>query len=560
MDNLKNIFRFIDGKGYKAYKEIEGIYDFNDYTLIVDHVQGDPFASPSRIRVRVHIGKAKIPYELYDNKHKKIALCDFVSRNFYSNISRLYERAKGSGKSGVLYIDKCGEEVLERTSIYIDKNIIEARLEVGLPAAGRKILSREAYDIFFNQLKIIVNKSLYYDNLDKNSLKKAVELSEDQYFIRNYIKDNNFVAFLANDSILPRESGVCDKPLKKAVKFKSPETMEITIEVPNKGKIKGMAIKEGITLMIGGGYHGKSTLLKAIERGIYNHVLGDGREYVITRDDAVKVRSEDGRYIEKVDISPFVNNLPNKEDTSTFSTLNASGSTSQAASVIETIDNGSKLLLIDEDTAATNFMVRDEKMKYIVEDNKEPIIPFINRVKSLYDKNNISTILVVGSSGEYFNVADKVIMLDEYNVIDVTDKAIRLRDADFNTIEEKLIIKNSRILLKTSFPNGYKGVKVKTLSLNKLLYNDCEIDLQGIEQLVDISQTRAIGEIIKFIKAHMCNDISSLRDSVYKIYELIDEKGLDSIVATRGSIGNLALPRKYEVLAVLNRFRCLKIK
>ena len=101
-----------------------------------------------------------------------------------------------------------------------------------------------------------------------------------------------------------------------------------------------MGIRKGITLIVGGGYHGKSTLLKALEAGVYNHIAGDGREFVITDDTAFKLRAEDGRSITGVDISPFIKNLPNKKDTVHFSTEDASGSTSQAANLMEALESG----------------------------------------------------------------------------------------------------------------------------------------------------------------------------------------------------------------------------
>lgn len=561
MDRLKNKLNQIDNKSYGAYKDLQGTYDFKDFKLHIDYVQGDPFASPSRIRVEVAMCKALIPNDYYNEYHKKIATCDFFTRVFFNNIKNFYQRGLGSGKSGLLTIDCPGQEILERTSIYIDNTKIEARLEIGLPAQGRRVLGREAFNIFFNELPSIVKESLFYNSINKSQLENAVNLSIDQQYIRNELNKRNLVSFIANGSILPRESGISQKRLKNnVIPFESPNSLEITLDLPIKGQIKGMAIPEGITIIIGGGYHGKSTLLNAIELGVYNHISGDGREYVITRDDGVKVRAEDGRAIKKVDISMFINNLPNKKDTLNFTTENASGSTSQGAAIVEAIESGSKLLLIDEDTSATNFMVRDEKMQRLVSKEKEPITPFISRVKSLYENNGISTIVVVGSCGEYFNVANTVIMLDEYKTFDATLKAKELVTKGFKIENEKVAINNIRILLKKSFSEGPKGIKIKCPTKDKLIYNKEEIDLKALEQLMNSSQTRAIGEIFKFIRYNICNDNLSLVESVERAYKLIKEKGLQYVSSYKGHPGNLALPRKYEVIAALNRFRSLNIK
>ncbi len=229
------------------------------------------------------------------------------------------------------------------------------------------------------------------------------------------------VAFIANGAILPRESGVSEKPLTQgALPFLAPPSLEIEVELPNQGKIKGLGIKKGITLITGGGFHGKSTLLKALERGIYNHIPGDGREGVVTLESAVKIRAEDGRFIASTDISPFISNLPFNLDTQKFSTPNASGSTSQAANIIEALESKSKLLLLDEDTCATNFMIRDKRMQTLIHKEDEPITPFIDRVKELYTSFGVSTILVLGGCGDYLEVADTVIMMKNYKPLDVT--------------------------------------------------------------------------------------------------------------------------------------------
>lgn len=342
----------------------------------------------------------------------------------------------------------------------------------------------------------------------------------------------------------------------------SPRHLEIEFDLPNKGKIKGMGIPEGITLIVGGGYHGKSTVLKALERIVYDHIEGDGREFVITTDRAIKIRAEDGRRIEKVDISPFINNLPNGQDTERFSTENASGSTSQAANIMEALEISTDLLLIDEDTCATNFMVRDKKMQELVTTDKEPITPFIDKVRFLYENLNISTIMVAGSSGDYFEVADNVIMMDKYIPYDVTDKAKQIIKDYSKSITNGSFYTSSthRLLLSSSFPQNHKGIKIRAKGLSTIIYNKTEIDLKYLEQLVDSSQTNCISVIIEYISKNFSNNKLPISTVVDKVYETIENKGLDAISSFTGHPGNLALPRKHEIIATLNRFRLLKIK
>lgn len=561
--NLQDLLFRIDGKGYKAYKETRGKYQFDNYILSIDSVQGDPFAAPSKGRVIISQETAKFPKNLYDKPHKNIAVCDFITRLFSNNILKHYSKVRGSGKSGLLTIDKPGQEILRRTSVVIDDTHLEVRFEVGLPAAGRRVLGREASKIFLDALPKIVENTLFYKNINISALKKHVDLAVDQYYLRNELKKNGLVAFISNNSILPRESGISDKPLTNgAITFTSPSSLEVEFDLPNKGTIKGMGIPKGITLIVGGGYHGKSTVLRALERSVYNHIEGDGREFVITTENAVKIRAEDGRRVENVNISPFINNLPNGQDTKKFSTEKASGSTSQAANIIEALEAGTNLLLIDEDTCATNFMIRDKKMQMLVEKKKEPITPFINRVRYLYESLDISTIMVAGSSGEYFDVADNIIMMDEYIPYDATDRAKAIAESvNFNTSSGSFNIdKNPRILLGSSFPKTHKGIKVKAKGLHTIVYNKTGLDLKYLEQLVDSSQTNCIAVMIEYIAKNFSSNELSISDIVKRIYKTIENKGLDNISHFSGHPGNLALPREHEVIAALNRFRLLKTR
>ncbi|MBS4535045.1 ABC-ATPase domain-containing protein [Clostridium sp. D2Q-14] len=562
---LEKILDKIDGKGYKAYKELRGQYNFMNFTLSIDYVQGDPFAAPSRIRVTVPEKKAGFKSTLYDTKYKKRAVVDYLSRTMAKNIHKNYKGVEGSGKSGLLSIGYCGQEILERNYVIIDENIVEARLTVGLPAAGRRVLGRKAKSIFFEAIPKIVESSLFYNAIDSDGLINQVKLVEDQNYIRKEIEKRDLIAFIANGSVLPRESGVSERPMKKdVVPFISPEEYEIEIELPNKGKIKGMGIKEGVTLIVGGGFHGKSTLLRALELGIYDHISEDGREYVVTREDAVKIKAEDGRRVEKVNISPFINNLPMKEDTRRFSTENASGSTSQAANIMEALEIGTDLLLIDEDTSATNFMIRDGRMQNLVIREKEPITPFIDNVRTLYSELGVSSVLVIGGSGDYFEVADHVIMMDEYKPKDVTEKAKNIVKKIKNSrkIESKISLKDDspRIVSKSSFLKGKKGVKIKPRGLDKITYNKLDIELRDLEQLIDSNQVNTMAFVLEYIMNKIVDNKMTLSEIVERVYDDMYIKGLDVVSFHRGNPGDMVLPRKYEIAAMLNRFRNLKIK
>ena len=561
--DLRELLNRIDHRGYPAYKDTRGSWQFEGYMLSIDHVQGDPFAAPSKVSVHVPGKLAGFPTELYDKKHKRIALQDYLIRQFSRQVQSFTFKAKGSGKSGLLSVSRCGQEILERTACEIDKNgMVIVRMEVGFPANGRTINARELCKILFEFLPGCVKKSLYYSALDAKAVQKNKELSEDQQFIRQELTRLNLSAFVANKSILPRESGVTDRPMKGSVPFQSPESMEVTLNLPYHGDITGMGIPQGITLVVGGGYHGKSTLLKALELGVYNHIAGDGREYVITDGTAMKIRAEDGRSIKQVDISMFINNLPNRKDTLHFCTEDASGSTSQAANVVEAIETGSNLLLIDEDTSATNFMIRDELMQRVVNRKSEPITPFIDRVQELSNKRNISTILVAGSSGSYFHKADCIIQMDHYLPKDITAFA-KGEAAAFPLPEEPVSPANEpsyqRIVKVDGAFRKNDRIKIKTQGKDSIVINKDTIDLRYVEQLTDMEQLGTLGQLMKYAQLHLFDGKRTLGDAAEELGKILDEKGISAVCEGNYVPGGYAMPRKQEIYACLNRYRQLRM-
>lgn len=419
---LKQQLASINRKSYPAYKSLKGIYDFKTYLLSIDHVQGDPFASPSHLSIHIPSSLAAFPDFCFASSVTRIALQDYLTRKFEEQLVQYSFKAKGSGKSGLISTTHCGQEILERTACQITQKEVIVRFTVGFPANGRTIQAGELEKILFDFLPVCVQKSMFYKNLPSKIVEQTIFLAEDQQFIREELIRRNLTAFVADHAVLPRQSGISQKPMKDSIPFSSPDSLRIEMNLPHKGRITGMGIPNGITLIAGGGYHGKSTLLNALETGVYNHIAGDGREYVITNQTALKLRSEDGRFIKDVDISLFINDLPNKKDTRCFSTLDASGSTSQAAGIMEGIEAGTQVLLLDEDTSATNFMVRDTFMQQVISREKEPITPFLERAQDLFQKAGISTILVAGSSGSFFHIADTIIQMDNYKTVDITAK------------------------------------------------------------------------------------------------------------------------------------------
>lgn len=562
---LRSLLNRIDRRGYPAYKDTRGTYQFPNYILSIDHVQGDPFAAPSRLSILVKGRAAGFPPELYDRPHRRIALQDQLTRRFGAAAERFSFQAKGSGQSGLIAVSRCGQEVLERTACRLDPKSgdVLMRFQVGFPANGRTVNAGELGKILFDFLPKCAEQALFYQNIDRERLRAAVDLAEDQHCVREQLPGLGLCAFVANGSVLPRASGVSSKPMGDGVKFMSPKELEVTLDLPRGRRITGMGIRRGVTLIVGGGYHGKSTLLGALELGVYDHIAGDGREYVITDPSAVKIRAEDGRSIRKTDISLFISDLPNGKDTAAFETEDASGSTSQAANVIESIEAGTSLLLIDEDTSATNFMVRDELMQRVIRRDMEPITPFIERVRELYESYGVSTVLVAGSSGAYFHVADTVIQMDRYVPRDIT----ALAKAEAGNFPIRVdppkpaapLCFDRRPQPSPSFSGGDR-TKIKTLPREGVMVNKEVIDLRYVEQLVDSEQLTALGYCVVYALRNLLDGRRDLRRVTDELEAAIDRGTLAALCGDRSGVPGLARPRRQEILACLNRCRGLRIQ
>ena len=563
---LKYKLESINEKDYGAYQSLKGEYDYSQFKLLIDQIPKDPYAPPHTGIYRVIVKNNFINQfnYIFNTKISEIAFRDFLARNFYNATVKNSKGRRGTGNSGIITIAKPGQAILERNSVIVNKEIIEVRFFIGLPANERKINSQICQVMLFEELPEIIALALFPENLDMRSLEQHIKTAEDAEYIRSRLESLNLVAFIADNSILPRKSGITDEPLdrNKVFPFKSPESLRVEIDLPHSGKTKGMGIPKGITLIVGGGYHGKSTLLNAIEMGIYNHIPGDGREKCISDFSTIKIRAYNGRYIEKVDISTFINHLPLQKNTTQFSTDNASGSTSQAASIMEAIEVGTNVLLMDEDTCAANFMIRDQKMQKLVEKDDEPITTFIDKVESLYSNKGISTILVSGGIGDYFDVSNIVIQMKNYNPIDVTGKAHEISRSTSNKRlcegKEHQISVNERAPVKDCINpyNNYNKKSVYSTEINRINFGKNIIDLTDLEQLIELSQTKAIAEAILHINKYFDGKMP-LKEIIHKLMSDIEKNGLD--ILNNKASGYFAGFRGLELAFAINRLRALKI-
>jgi predicted ABC-class ATPase len=550
----------IDRKGYGAYRDLSGTHDLGHFVLFMDRVQRDPFAPPSLIRIRTKVN----PFDptLFGNSVRRVAFEDFLTRSVEREIRRVVRGNRGSGGSGRVEIQQASQVVLPRTSMVVEPGYIEARMAVGLPARGRSVDARAARTVLLEELPEVVRRGLDpapEGGVDVDRAKLHVESVEDADHLRGLLPGLGLVAFVADGAVLPRESGASDRPLREgAVRFGSPEEHRVEVELPNEGVISGMGVAEGVTLVVGGGFHGKSTLLSALSWGVYDHVPGDGRELVVTRGDAVKVRAEDGRSVSGVDISAMIGDLPGGRSTKVFSTPNASGSTSQAANIAEAIEVGTSLLLVDEDTSATNFMIRDERMRELV--RREPISPFIDLVRPLHRSLGVSTVVVVGGVGDYLDVADRVILLEDYAPSDATPRSreVTKRFPLRAPLTERAVRPPRERAIDTSSINLRRGKRqtARGRGLHTIELGRERVDLSYLEQLAEAGQTEAVARIIR--EWATAGEVRRVGELVREALDSVSEKGLDSLGNYRGHPGEMSLPRAQEVAAATNRVRSLR--
>ncbi len=548
MDQLIATLKKIEKQNYRAYQQIKGSFDFTDFTLFIDYVQADPFASASRVRAFRPWSLTGLEWLKDQSAAYQVAARDFIARKF----------AEFAKQETSVSMALSGQTVLDSTSVIFTEEGIELRFRVNMPAEGRSALGKKAINTLTFHLPKFIRRATIEREIDRAALEHHCQIIEDQECLREQLESNNLIAFVADGSVLPRFAGNCDLPMKDAVPFIAPETLAVTLNTPNQGDIRGMGVPKGITLIVGGGFHGKSTLLTAIERSIYNHIPGDGRERIVTNQNSMKIRAEDGRCVHNLNLSNYINHLPMGKDTSDFSTQDASGSTSQAAWLQESIESGAVGLLIDEDTSATNFMIRDERMQALVSKGDEPITPLVDRIGQLRNDLDISTIVVMGGSGDYLDVANTVIQMHDYQAVDVTEKAQQViaqhPTQRNNECETPLVTFKPRSLnrnaLQTILMDGKFRVSAK--GTESLRFGKEFADISALEQLESASEVNAIG----WLWFQLAQLPGWSANPAKEVAQLLDNEWHKQMPVQ----GDLAKPRVLDVLAALNRMRKSQFK
>jgi predicted ABC-class ATPase len=563
-EDLERALARLEGKPYGAYRELRGRgFRAGPLRLRFLHVQPDPFAPPSRLEIRAEPGWLSLGDAECGSADTRRAAADFLHRAIRVVLAGAGSGAGGGARGGI-EIAPLGPEVLERTAAVLGAaGELTLRLRVALPAAGRRILGRSAAELCALRLPAALER--VRAALDRSALAHHLAAVEDQVALRGLLAGRGLVAFLAEGSVLPRRSGVDERPLPDALPLEVPRELAVELRAPHAGRLRGLAIPEGVTLLVGGAYHGKSTLLDAIARGVYDHAPGDGRERCVTLRSAALVRAEDGRAVRGVDLRPFIRDLPLGRRTDRFHSDDASGSTSHAAAVLEALEAGARVLLCDEDTAATNFLLRDARMRRLVPDDREPITPLLDRVRELHRDHGVSTVLALGASGDALELADRVIQLDEYRPRDVGERARAVARALPRPVEAipppaAWEAAAPRIPDPASLdPRGRRArERVRGRGTRSLEFGSEEIDLSALGQLVDPAQARAIGDALLLLAREICDGVRSVPELLDELDLRMERGGLEAVAAP--GFGDRARPRRLEIAGALDRLRSLRLR
>lgn len=596
LNELTSHLHAIDGRSYAAYKAIVGRYRSPlGWVLYIDRIQPDPYAPPTAIRVVLPLAltgaDARLTRDdarltgtdahltetdshltgadacLTASPTRAVALRDYLART-------LRELLKGQAIS----IAPAGQEILERSSVNLHETwqddfstpafnapgpYLELRLRWSLPAFGREIAGRQAArNLNLDLARAIASLDLRESELGAAAWKHC-QVAEDHAALQKILVERGWVAFLADGANLARRSGVSQLPLEGGIPLTAPETLAQTVQLPHAGAVRGTAIPAGVTVIAGGGYHGKSTLLNAIARGIYPHVPGDGRELVATVPEAMAVRAADGRAVTGVDLRPFISHLPGRDaDPAQFTTANASGSTSQAASIMESLElwgqPAQAALLLDEDTCATNLLIRDQRMRALVSSEREPITPLVDRIRALHRERGISTLIVMGGSGDYLDVADQVLIMDSYRLVDATAQARQVCASqprvdtslpDFPLPAQRL---PQRPEAKRRGPS-----RTRALGTQRLVLDRHEVDVADVSGLVDEGQALAVAWALRALLERHFDGRTSLSQALAQVAKRLDDVGLDALGEAHPAF--LVRPRLVDVGAAVNRLRSLQV-
>ena len=561
MKALYQKIRTLNGKNYGLYKSLANQpWDFGDFSLEFIHVQGDPYAPPSRVVIKAGLAMLGYASEWGGSFERRLALSDFLLRR----LSRLVQE-RYPGKDADIVFDVAGPEMLVRNSLWIDNGELRACLQVRLPGDGRKIQAESAAEILTMVLPDLVSAGLYCNKSDESALQEHYRVLAERKEILAQLESSGLCAFVPDGAILPRASGLSEMPLENAVPFVAPQEMAVTLNVCGR-EIRGMGIPKGITVITGGAFHGKSTLLQALTRAVYPHVPGDGREGIVIDESTLRVGVEDGRSVRGTDLSLFVRDLPGGVSTKDFNTLSASGSTSEAANLLEAMEAGARTFLIDEDSSAVNFLIRDVRVRKLLGDDREPLIPLTDRIREI-SANGFSFVLVAGACGDYLDLADNIVVMANYKAECAKTGDLAARNAAepsgtaISMPSNRPFTAYMQPLQKSVRPTSQveRQVKVKLAGDTLLQIGFLVSDTSRLNTLVDKQQRFGAGFLLLNLLQNAASNAESddsISATIQKLYEKIQNVGFRNL--PQGMSREMSLPRVVDIACVAFRLRHAK--
>lgn len=555
LDTLRRFLPLLDDRHEGSYKLLAGEYDYGEFILIVEHIPDEPSRQPARLRARMRRETARFPYDVFNTRSRETGARDFLARAFSDAAGRAPSERRGV-RAGRIAIDRPGRELLESSAVVVSNEIIEVRFTVELPVRRGRIPSDMVSELFLATIPAVIRSSLIFKNVDGERLADFIETNERADMIRAQLEERGLVAFIADGSLLPgkwREG-------ETLTPFHAPEELAVTFDLPNGRTVRGMGIPKGITLVAGGTGSGKSTLLRAIELGVYNHIPGDGRELAVTIADAVGVRTEEGRRIENVDVSPFFDPAGGV-DTRRYCARWASSSFSYAANVMEALEIGASILVIDDDMTPAGLVTRDARIQALVPSDSEPAATLIDLLPAFRDDLGVSSVIAV-NSGDFFDIADTVILMEGFLPGDATTRA-KVISGEPKSKRTPKRLKISAPTPRTPLANSLEpekntaGESLRPQGKGFIQYGDEFIDCSRLPQLASGSQERAIARGIALVYRLM-DSSASLEEAVGKVMERVRTVGLDTLSGRL--MGDLAMFRAHELAAAVNRMKNLKVK
>lgn len=556
-----NSLQAIDGRRYSEYAGLIGDFDFARYVLKINHV--DEENVPVLLVVRVPQIIAAFPPHLFNSPVRRTALEDMLTRKLAVAIDDQANYDASGISRRRLSVAAPGQKILPRTSMVVTEEYVEARIYVDLASNQGRVDGASANEIFFEDLPEVVNSSLIYCNLNEHEVDNFVDVMEDADQIRQVLSTRGLIAFAGDGSLLAR-AGNTDLPDEGGSTLSVPEELTVEVEVPNKGSLRGLGVPGGLTVVLGDDYSGRKGFLKALAGGIYNHVPGDGREFVVTVPDAVYISGESSRSVQRVDISPFIQQTGDGTNTTRYTSVAADPCASQAAATLEALEVGARVLFYDESDSSPSFLSRDSRLHGLLPAAENRVLPLSSRVRELVDELGVSVVVAGCTSvSEFIPLADTVLRIDGYKVYDVTHQAKEVQVDGIpsapNAAALAEVADKSRWVVPTSLDpsSGKEEECIHADTIDQLTFGRSVIDLSSVIQLADRFQTQTIGHILYYAKLRYMDEGRPIREILDLVDRDLSSEGLECLC--RELNGNLARPRRYEIAAALNRLNSLRI-